>query len=100
MIVIRAMSPDIIAVDEIGGEEDIYAIHEALRAGIKLIATIHGEGLEDIRHRMNLTALIEERIFQRYIVLDRSKGVGTIRHILDGNSFIDIYNPRFLVNLE
>ena len=94
MIVIRAMSPDIIAVDEIGSSEDIVAIHEALRTGIKLIATIHGDGLEDISHRMNLNSLIEERVFQRLIILDRSKGVGTIRHILDGNSFRDIYKRK------
>lgn len=94
MIVIRAMSPDIIAVDEIGGAKDIDAIHEALRAGIKLIATIHGDGLEDIRHRMKLDRIIEERIFQRIIVLDKSDGVGTIRHILEGNNFIDIYKEK------
>lgn len=94
MMVIRAMSPDVIAVDEIGGEEDIGAIYEALRAGIKLIATIHGNGLDDLKYRLNLSKLIEERIFQRFIILDRSKGVGTIRQILDGNSFIDIYNGK------
>lgn len=91
MIVIRAMSPDIIAVDEIGGAEDMGAIYEALRAGIKLMATIHGNDLEDIRHRLNLNNLIEERIFQRYIILDRSRGVGTIKHIFDENGLRDIY---------
>lgn len=94
MMVIRAMSPDIIAVDEIGGIDDISAIYEALRAGIKLMATIHGEGLDDLRYRLNLNKLIEERIFQRFIILDRSKGVGSIRHILDGNSLLDIYKGK------
>ncbi len=94
MIVIRAMSPDIIAVDEIGGSEDINAIDEALRAGIKLVATIHGDGLKDINHRSNLKKLIDERIFQRFIILDRSNGVGTIKNIIDGNSFSDIYRRK------
>ncbi|MDR7870015.1 MAG: stage III sporulation protein AA [Tissierellaceae bacterium] len=94
MIVIRALSPDIIAVDEIGGSEDTTAIYEALRAGIKLIATIHGSGLGDIRHRLNLNRLIDEKIFQRFIILDRSRGVGTIRNILEGDSFRDIYKRK------
>ncbi|NLN14967.1 MAG: stage III sporulation protein AA [Tissierellia bacterium] len=94
MMVIRAMSPDIIAVDEIGGAEDIRAIYEALRAGIKLIATIHGKDLEDIRYRLNLSRIIEERIFQRYIILDRSQGVGTIREILEGDKFTNIYRGK------
>src|SRR5699024_6278687 len=54
IMLIRAMSPEIIAVDEIGGQKDVDAIDEALRAGIKFIATIHGYGLEDIRNRVNL----------------------------------------------
>lgn len=94
MMVIRAMSPDIIAVDEIGGEDDIRAIDEALRAGIKLMATIHGDGLDDLKYRSNLYKILHEKIFQRFIVLDRSKGVGTIRHILDGNSFKDINSGK------
>lgn len=94
MMVIRALSPDIIAVDEIGGEDDIRAIYEALRAGIKLMATIHGDGLNDLRYRSNLSKILEEKVFERFIVLDRSKGVGTIRHILDGNTFKDINNGK------
>lgn len=94
MMVIRAMSPDIIAVDEIGGEDDIGAIYEALRAGIKLIATIHGDGLEDLKYRSNLNKIMQERIFQRFIVLDRTKGVGTIGSILDGNNLKDIYKEK------
>ena len=94
MIVIRAMSPDIIAVDEIGGDSDIRSIHEALRAGIRLIATIHGYGLDDIRHRLNLNSLIQDNVFQRYIILDRSQGVGTIRHILEGRFLKDIYKRK------
>ncbi len=94
MMVIRAMSPDLIAVDEIGSPEDIKAIYEALRAGIRLVATIHGDGLEDIRHRLNLANLIKERVFQRFIILDRSRGVGTIREILEGTDFRDIYRRK------
>lgn len=94
MMVIRAMSPDIIAVDEIGGSDEIQAIYEALKAGIKLIATIHGNGLDDIRHRLNMSSIIKEKVFQRFVILDRSKGVGTIKHIIDGDNFVDIYNEK------
>lgn len=94
MMAIRALSPEIIAVDEIGSIDDINAINEALKAGIRLIATIHGDGMEDIENRNNLKGLIEDRIFKRFIILDRSKGVGTIRQILEGNNFKDIYYEK------
>lgn len=83
MMLIRAMSPEIIVVDEIGGVDDIKAIDEALRTGVKFIVTIHGDNLEDIKNRTNLKRIINEKIFKRYIVLDNSKGVGTIRDVLD-----------------
>lgn len=85
MMLIRSMSPQIIAVDEIGGDDDIKAIGNALRAGIKLIATIHGSSLEEVRQKPSLRELFEEDIFKRFIILDRSYGVGTIKEILDNN---------------
>lgn len=86
MMLIRAMSPDIIAVDEIGGRDDALAIEDATRAGIKLIATIHGYSIDDIKNRKSLNDLFNENIFERYIILDISKGPGTIKEILDSNT--------------
>lgn len=86
MMLIRAMSPDIIAVDEIGGRDDAFAIEDATRAGIKLIATIHGYSIDDIKNRKSLNDLFNENIFERYIILDISKGPGTIKEILDSNT--------------
>lgn len=90
IILIRSMSPDIIAVDEIGGMDDVNAIAEGLRAGIRFIATIHGNGIEDIKNRVNLKNIIRERVFSRYIILDKSQGVGTVTKIIDGDTFTDI----------
>lgn len=87
MMAIRSMSPDIIAVDEIGGKSDVEAINEALRAGIKLIATVHGSSLKEIMEKMSMEELFKEKIFERFIILDRSKGVGTIKELIDGYSF-------------
>ena len=86
-ILIRAMSPDIIAMDEIGGINDVEAIHESLKAGIKVIATVHGSDLNDLLSKRSLKILIEEKVFGRYIFLDNSRGVGTVKEILDGKSF-------------
>ncbi len=90
MMLVRAMSPDIIAVDEIGGLSDIEAIAEGIRAGIKFIATVHGYSVYDVKDRAYLKELINEGIFGRYIILDRSQGVGTISKILDGESFEEV----------
>ena len=84
MMMIRSMSPDVLVVDEIGRIEDAEAIQEAVHAGIKLIMTTHGSSLGEVRNRPSLMNIIDQNIFQRFIILSRSHGPGTITHILDG----------------
>ncbi len=83
MMMIRTMSPQVIAVDEIGGKEDMEAIAYVMNCGCKLIATVHGNSLEDIRQKPVLGRLMEERWFERYIVLDNERKMGKIKGIYD-----------------
>ncbi|MCC5909947.1 MAG: stage III sporulation protein AA [Clostridiaceae bacterium] len=92
MMLIRAMSPEIIATDEIGRAEDSMAIQEALLAGIKLITTVHGKSLEDILSRKVIGELVKEKIFERILVLSNIKGVGTIEKVIDGHTLKDLLN--------
>lgn len=85
MMMIRSMSPDVLIVDEIGRREDAEAIQEAVHAGIKLMMTTHGATMEEIKNRPTLKGLIEQKIFQRFIILSRNNGPGTVTHILDEN---------------
>jgi len=87
MLLLRSMSPNVIATDEIGDEKDIKAIHEAIKAGVKIISTVHGNGLDDILSKPKLKNIISEKVFERIILIDNSKGVGTIQDIVDGFSF-------------
>lgn len=81
MMMIRSMSPRVIAVDEIGSQEDMKAIEYVLNCGCKLIATVHGSSMEDIRNKPVLKNLVNEGIFQRYILLSNRKQVGTLEKI-------------------
>jgi stage III sporulation protein SpoIIIAA len=77
------MNPDVISVDEIGSREDIEAIHYVSNCGCGILATVHGSSVDDIRTRPVLRRLVEERRFERYIVLNRKNGVGTVESIFD-----------------
>jgi stage III sporulation protein AA len=83
MMMIRSMSPDVLVVDEIGRQEDSEAIMEAVNAGIKLIMTTHGQSLDEIKKRPTLKAILNAQIFQRFIVLSRNHGPGTITCVTD-----------------
>ena len=69
ILLVRSMSPKVIAVDELGGEDDIKAVDHILRSGCKIIATIHGENVEELSHNRKLKGLLEENIFERFIIL-------------------------------
>ncbi|MED5017559.1 stage III sporulation protein AA [Paenibacillus chibensis] len=79
MMMIRSMSPDVLIVDEIGREEDAEAVTEALHAGITVIASAHGSGPEQLRNRPAMRRLMEERMFEMYVILHRSGGRTSFR---------------------
>lgn len=83
MMLIRSMSPQVIAVDEIGSKEDLEAINHVINCGCKLIATVHGSSLEDVKSKPILGELLQNRVFERYIVLSNIKKVGQIDEIYD-----------------
>ncbi|MFZ0443388.1 MAG: stage III sporulation protein AA [Bacillus sp. (in: firmicutes)] len=84
MMMIRSMSPDVLVVDEIGRSQDAEAIMEAVNAGIKLIMTTHGKSYEEIKKRPTLKGLLNEKVIERFVILSRTSGPGTITSILDG----------------
>ena len=84
-MLVRSMSPEVIAIDELGSQEDYQALEEAIHSGCRLIATVHGSSLEDIKNQPLFQKLNEEKIFQRYIILGKNMLPGEIRAIYDGD---------------
>ncbi|NLK34144.1 MAG: stage III sporulation protein AA, partial [Gracilibacteraceae bacterium] len=94
IMMIRSMSPEIVATDEIGRAEDADAITAAVNAGVKVITTIHGSNIADFINKHDLNR-IQKGVFERYIILSREKGAGTLEAVLDGK-----YNVLFKRNKE
>lgn len=83
-MLVRAMSPDVVAVDELGREEDFRAVESVIHCGCCLIATAHGNSLEDVLRQPFFQKLKEMEIFEKYIVLGGRNQVGAIKGIYDG----------------
>lgn len=94
MMLLRSMAPQVIVTDEVGREEDGRAIEEVLHAGVSIIATAHAGGLEELARRPGLARLLEMRVFERVVVLGRSRGVGTVELIQDPRSGRKLYQAR------
>ena len=92
LMLIRSMSPDVIAIDEIGGMEEVDAMKYAMHCGVKMLATVHGESMEEIRKKPLFEQLIKEHCFERYVVLKTGKHVGEISGIFDERGSV-LYKP-------
>ncbi|KEI07108.1 stage III sporulation protein AA [Clostridium botulinum] len=85
IMAIRSMAPEVIVCDEIGTYKDMESIIMAMNSGVNLITTIHGFGIEDLYRRPVFKEILENKVFQRAVVLSSINGVGTVEYIYDFN---------------
>jgi len=83
LMLIRSMSPAVVATDELGRAEDVWAVREALHAGVSILATVHGRDSHEVQQRPYVGELIRQKYFDRYIILSDRPQVGTIEKIID-----------------
>lgn len=80
MLLLRAMNPQVLAVDEITAPEDVAALEMAAGCGVTLLATAHGAGRQDLERRPVYRALMEKRLF-RFCVQIEGTGEARSYHI-------------------
>lgn len=66
-IALRTMTPDIIAVDEIGGRGEAEDMLDSLNSGVRIIATAHASSLEELKRRRSIEPFIKYGIFDRFV---------------------------------
>jgi stage III sporulation protein AA len=88
LMLIRSMSPSVIAVDEIGKREDMEALSYVMNCGCHILATVHGASIEDVKNKPILRKLVEEKLFQRFVVLAGGKQPGRIETIFDARGSV------------
>ena len=64
---------------------DFKAVESVIHSGCKVIATAHGNSIEDVIHQPYFEKLVRRRVFERYIFLDKGEHAGTILGIYDRN---------------
>ena len=73
-ILLRAMNPEIIAVDEITAQEDLRAVTHAANAGVSLLATIHAGSVEELEMKPLFREIRHMGVFQRTVTISRRDG--------------------------
>ena len=85
LMLLRAMAPYVIAADDLGSQEDRYAIESVFHCGCHLIATAHGVSPDGNDSSPLLRALLEQRLFQRLVLLSGRPYPGTVIRISDAD---------------
>lgn len=72
-MVLRTMTPQWIAVDEITAPEDVQAILSVINCGVKLLATAHAADLADYKARRVYRPLIDQAVFKTVAIMNPDK---------------------------
>ena len=83
MLLMRSMTPRVIAVDEIGSEEDLAALQRIAVCGTRVLATMHGYSMEDAKDKLGK----REKLFGCFLLL-ASKDRKRIVRIYDGEKHL------------
>lgn len=80
---IRSMRPDVIITDEIASKSDINGIRSVVSSGVKVVASCHGKSHLDLKNKPQFASILNEKIFDRFILLSSREGAGTVEMVLN-----------------
>lgn len=83
-MLLRSMNPEVLAVDELSGREDMQILREAAAAGCCILATIHGSERGN-SFWAGHAQFLREAGFERVCFLDSARGPGHLHSVRDGS---------------
>lgn len=72
-MLLRSMSPQVLAVDELGGEEDYRMVEEAVYSGSRVLGTVHMGDIRELSDKPFLSRWMQKKVFARFIAICRKK---------------------------
>ena len=92
LMLLRSMSPQVIAIDELGSDEELWALRRASACGCKILATVHGESMKDVESRFGWKPSLWEGMFDLLLVLGKERGKCVIKQIYErGDGFAESF---------
>lgn len=81
MMLLRSMAPGAIAVDELGSEMDMQALHTVSACGSRILATVHGDDIEDYIQKYGAWDNRVKPLFDIYFVLGKKDGIPALKKV-------------------
>ena len=80
---VRSLSPEVLAVEEIGSVQDAQAMEQVMLSGCRILGTLHGDCIFQAVKKQGIRRMYEQRLFERYILLKRNE---------EGERFFEVYD--------
>ena len=80
---LRSMSPEIIAVDELGGRADAKAVEEMILCGCGILGSVHGDTMEHLTNMAEIGQMYQKKLIQRYVFLKKREDGERIFYVYD-----------------
>ncbi len=80
---VRNLAPEVIIADELSSKNDVDGFFNAINSGVKVIASAHGNTVEDIKKRPSFSTLFSENLIETIVILSKREGVGTVEGVFD-----------------
>ena len=74
LMLLRAMNPQVVAVDEVTEPADAQALLSAAGCGAAILATVHGEDARTLARRPALAELMSAGVFARCVTVENRQG--------------------------
>lgn len=74
-MLLRSMSPQIMALDEITDPDDLLAAETAANCGVKLLATAHADDMGELSMRPMYRTMVSMGIFENTVIIRNKNGV-------------------------
>lgn len=84
-MLLRSMSPQVLAVDELGTEKDFCAVEQAVYSGSRVLGTIHAGTVRELTEKPFLRKWMGQHIFKRFVLIERC---------MDGQRRLQIYDEH------
>lgn len=79
-LALRALGPQVIITDEIGGVDDAAVLADAQRAGVSVVASAHGRDHQEVLERLERAG--SRLLWQRVAVYSDRRGPGTLERVV------------------
>ncbi len=82
-LLLRAMAPQVIAIDELGSPGELEQLKNAAACGCRILATAHGTGAVDLERRFGMGRQEWEKLFDLFILLEKRDGKCAVKAYRD-----------------